>query len=72
MPWREVSAMSLRYEFVMLASQEGANVSALCRSFDISRTKGYKWLARFAAEGARGLEDRSRRPRSSPGRAAAP
>ena len=71
MPWREVSAMALRYEFVMLASQEGANVSALCRSFDISRTKGYKWLARFAAEGARGLEDRSRRPRSSPGRTAA-
>ena len=71
MPWREVSAMSQRYEFVMLASQEGANVSALCRSFGISRTKGYKWLARFAAEGARGLEDRSRRPRSSPGRTAA-
>jgi transposase InsO family protein len=71
MPWREVSAVSQRYEFVMLASQEGANVSALCRSFGISRTQGYKWLARFAQQGASGLEDRSRRPRTSPARTAA-
>ena len=70
MPWREVSAVSQRYEFVMLASQEGANIRALCRSFGISRTKGYKWLARFASEGAIGLEDRSRRPKSSPARTA--
>jgi hypothetical protein len=26
MPWREVSTVSQRYEFVMLATQEGANV----------------------------------------------
>ena len=71
MPWREVSAVSQRYEFVMLASQEGANISALCRCFGISRTKGYKWLARFAQQGAGGLEDRSRRPRTSPVRTAA-
>ena len=71
MPWREVSTVSQRYEFVMLARQEGANISALCRSFGISRTKGYKWLARFAAEGAIGLQDRSRRPRNSPARTAA-
>lgn len=72
MPWREVSTVSQRYEFVMLANQEGANISALCRSFGISRTKGYKWLARFAASGASGLADRSRRPRNSPARTAAP
>jgi transposase-like protein len=72
MPWREVSTMSQRYEFVMLASQEGANVSALCRSLGISRTKGYKWLARYAQEGASGLADRSRRPQTSPMRIAEP
>jgi transposase InsO family protein len=71
MPWREVSTVSQRYEFVMLASQEGANVSALCRSFGISRTKGYKWLARFAEAGAIGLKDRSRRPKRSPARTTA-
>jgi transposase InsO family protein len=52
-----------------LASQEGANVSELCRRFGISRKTGYKWLARGAAEGAC-LSDRSRRPIHSPGRTA--
>jgi transposase InsO family protein len=67
MPWLEVSVMELRAEFVMLARQEGANVSALCRSYGISRKTGYKWLAR-AAEAPVELGDRSRRPRSSPRR----
>jgi transposase InsO family protein len=67
MPWREVSVVDLRREFVMLACQEGANVSALCRRFGISRKTGYKWLAR--ADGAApALGDRSRRPKYSPRR----
>lgn len=65
MPWLEVSVMELRAEFVMLARQEGANISALCRSYGISRKTGYKWLAR-SAEVPADLGDRSRRPRSSP------
>jgi transposase InsO family protein len=67
MPWLEVSVMELRAEFVMLARQEGANVSALCRGFGISRKTGYKWLAR-AAEDPADLGDRARRPRCSPRR----
>jgi transposase InsO family protein len=70
MPWREATAVSERYEFVMLAMAENANVAALCRGFGISRSKGYKWLGRFKAEGRAGLEDRSRRPKTSPRRTA--
>lgn len=70
MPWREASRVSLRREFVALASHPEANVSALCRRFGISRKTGYKWLGRFEAEGAAGLRDRSRRPRSCPHRTA--
>ena len=44
MPWQEVSTMTLRKEFVMLALQEGSNFAALCRHFQISRDKGYKWI----------------------------
>jgi transposase InsO family protein len=66
MPWQETSTMSLRREFCALASREGANVSELCRRFGISRKTGYKWLARYRAEGAAGLEDRSRRPQRMP------
>lgn len=65
MPWGEVSIMSLRREFVMLASQEGANMRELCRRFGVQPRIGYKWLGRYAAEGEAGLADRSRRPHSS-------
>src|ERR1700682_1122700 len=51
MPWKEVSIMSAREEFVVLASQEGANVRELCRRFKISAPTGYKWLTRYRAGG---------------------
>jgi transposase InsO family protein len=68
MPWRELSLMDQREAFVRSALEPGANISALCRRFGISRDVGHKWLRRYAAEGASGLADRSRRPRSSPKR----
>ena len=51
MPWQEVSAMSLRAEFVALANQDRANVRALCRQFQISPPGAYKWLASVAVSG---------------------
>jgi len=64
MPWKECDSMSLRREFVELASVEGARMAGLCRRFGISRKTGYKWLSRYRAEAEAGLSDRSRRPRS--------
>lgn len=64
MPWREVSVMDQRREFVRLANQDGANRRELCRRFGISPEVGYKWLGRFAADGE--LADRSRRPHTTP------
>jgi transposase InsO family protein len=66
MPWKAVSTMSLRAEFVALAGADGANVRALCRQFGISAPTGYKWLTRFGQAGQAGLADASRRPHSSP------
>jgi transposase InsO family protein len=60
--------MSLRLEFVLLATQPTANVRALCRQFGISPKTGYKWLQRYAAHGPAGLHDQSRRPQQSPAR----
>ena len=71
MPWKEVSTMSQRQEFIVLATQPGRNVRALCRAFSISPKTGYKWLARYAAEGEPGLQARSRRPQQMPQRTAA-
>jgi transposase InsO family protein len=71
MPWREVTRMSLREEFVQLALQAGVNRRELCRRFGIAPKTGYKWLMRYARAGASGLEDRSKRPLRSPARTAA-
>lgn len=68
MAWKESDRVSLRSEFVRLASAEGANVSELCRRFGIARKTGYKWLKRWREQGESGLEDRSRRPTNSPAR----
>ena len=51
MPWKEVSTMSLRREFVELAQPAGA----LCRRFRISPTTGYRWLRRYHSPRSRGL-----------------
>jgi len=67
MGWREMSVADQRQEFVLLASLAGANKSALCERFGISRQTGHLWLRRFAA-GERAFEDRSRRPLHSPRR----
>ena len=67
MSWKESDRVSERLEFVRLASVEGANLSLLCERFSVSRKTGYKWLSRWRNEGKAGLEDRSRRPKVSPG-----
>lgn len=67
MGWKEVSAMSLRKEFVSLASHERSNVRELCRRYEISPTTGYKWIER-ARDPGETYEDRSRRPHGSPNR----
>ena len=68
MPWKEVTRMSLRLEFVTLARKEGSYLTEICRRFGISRKIGYKWLERYDLEGIMGLQDRSRRPQTSPRR----
>ena len=66
MPWQEVTTVSIRREFVMLAQKDGRCFSQLCKSFGISTKTGYKWLNRFLALGEEGLYDLSRKPRTSP------
>lgn len=66
MPWKETTAMTQRGEFVERAQAEGANISALCREYGISRKTGYKWLKRARADGAAGMREQSRRPKRSP------
>jgi transposase InsO family protein len=68
MSWKEATAMKQRKEYVVLAKQEGANISELCRRYGISRKTGYKWLCRAQGEEEEWYRDRSRRPMSMPNR----
>ena len=65
MPWNTSAAQS-RLNFVSRAVLPNVNFRALCREFSISAPTGYKWLARYRAHGAEGLDELSREPRHSP------
>ena len=57
--------MDQRKEFVLKAMATN-NFRALCREYGISPKTGYKWKERFLHHGLEGLQEQSRRPRSSP------
>jgi transposase InsO family protein len=68
MPWKSVSIMESRREFVRLALLGDVSVAELCRRFGISRQTGFAYLRRHRDGGDAALADRSRRPHSSPQR----
>ena len=70
MPWRECRAMDERARFIRDWERDDLSFTELCEHYGISRTVGYKWVARYESAGLEGLRDQSRRPHSSPTRTA--
>ena len=66
MPWNEVSAMSLRNEFVSLAIQRKTTISELCRRYSISRKTAYKWINHYKENTDTDFSNRSNKPNYSP------
>lgn len=66
MPWKEELPMDQKTQFISEYLRGSLPFSELCERYHISRKTGYKWTARYEAEGPEGLIDRSRRPHSSP------
>ena len=66
MPWLETSPMDQRMQFIVDYERGLQSVTELADRFSISRKTAYKWIDRHEADGAAGLVDRSRRPRSCP------
>ena len=60
--------MEERLQFVRDALSDRFTMSELCARYGVSRRIGYKWLARYEAEGRLGLQDRSRAPHQCPHR----
>lgn len=66
MPWKEARVMDQRDRFIREWENSTRPVTELCDEYGISRTVGYKWIGRYEEDGVEGLQDRSRRPLSSP------
>ena len=66
MPWSSASLMDLKTQFIADYLRRALSLTELCVRYNVSRKTAYKWINRYCSEGAPGLEDRSRRPRSSP------
>jgi len=66
MPWKELSPMDQKTQFVSEYLRDSLSFTELCQRYHISRKTGYKWINRYEVEGPSGLIDRSRRPHSSP------
>ena len=66
MPWLETDAMTERLKFVQDAQSDRFTMAELCARHGVSRPTGYKWIARYAEDGRRGLGDRSRAPHTCP------
>jgi transposase InsO family protein len=64
MPWENESPMEQKQRFVSLLTSDRFTLVELCESFGISRKTGHKWKSRYQAHGMRGLEDRSRAPKT--------
>lgn len=66
MPWRQVDAMTERFQFIRDARQRLVTVTELCALYGISRVTGYKWLHRAEQSGLDFLEELPRRPHACP------
>jgi transposase InsO family protein len=63
-----VSLVERKLELLFEPERSGESVSEVCRRNGISRESFYLYRRRYLAEGEVGLEERSRKPRTSPGR----
>lgn len=68
MPWKTITMTEARRSFVRRALAKGANLSALCREFGITRKTGRKWRERARTCRLDALQELSRRPQHSPHR----
>ena len=72
MPWRERLPMDERVQFISDYQRQLFTMTEICDRYGVSRKTGYKWIARYAADGAAGLAVRSSRPQHSPQATASP
>ena len=58
--------MDQKTQFIADYLRRTLSITELCELYSVSRKTGYKWIERYLTSGPSGLEDRSRKPCSSP------
>jgi transposase InsO family protein len=58
--------MDQKTQFIADYLRRTLSITELCELYSVSRKTGYKWIERYLTSGPSGLEDRSRKPGSSP------
>ena len=62
----ELGLVEQRYQAVLEVLNEGATVTDVARRYGVARQTLHDWLRKYAADGLRGLADRTSRPLSCP------
>ncbi|MBC7562538.1 MAG: helix-turn-helix domain-containing protein [Gemmatimonadaceae bacterium] len=62
MLWLKTDSMIERLKFVQDVLSDGFTMADVCARYGVIVPNDYKWIARYAEEGRRGLADRSRAP----------
>jgi putative transposase len=58
--------MDQKTQFIAAYLRDRLSMTELCELYGVSRKTGYKWIDRYLMHGPQGLEERSRRPSTSP------
>src|SRR5215510_5828084 len=66
MPWSQTTPMDQKTQFIADYLRKTFSFTELCARYGISREAGYELIRRYLEEGPRALEERSRRPHTSP------
>ena len=66
MPWRQTSPMDQKTQFIADYLRRTLSLTELCERYAVSRKTGDTWIERYLKHGPLGLEERSRKPHSSP------
>jgi hypothetical protein len=66
MPWRHTSPMAPKTPFIAAYLRHRLSVTELCERSGVRRKTGSTWSDRELTHGPQGLEERARRPHTSP------
>jgi hypothetical protein len=58
--------MDQKTPFIAAYLRDRRSMTELCEFYGVSRKTGDKWIDRYLTHGPQGLEERSRRPSTSP------